>query len=170
MKKTVFLFLFVMVFSLTLPSCAERKLVSCREILEELKAAEIGLPAGRTYDIKAGEGEDEFLPERLLSSLFGEGATPPVRCGWLDIAIFLPTSSHPCEFAVILCNSDDTATDTARLLCRRLDSIRTLKQNGEYSELLGDARVTVIRNYVLLIISSDAENAVKKAARKVEKW
>jgi hypothetical protein len=165
MKKTVFLFLFVLILSFTLPSCAEKNLVSCREILEELKDAEIGLPAGKTYDIKAGEGENEFLPERLLSSLYGEGATPPMREGWLDIALFLPTSAHPCEFAVILCNSDDTATDTARLLCRRLDSIRTLKQNCEYSALLEGARVTVIRNYALLIISSDAENAVKTVTR-----
>ena len=88
-----------------------------------------------------------------------------MREGWLDIALFLPTSAHPCEFAVILCNSDDTATDTARLLCRRLDSIRTLKQNCEYSALLEGARVTVIRNYALLIISSDAENAVKTVTR-----
>ncbi|MGM9644700.1 MAG: hypothetical protein ACI3X1_06400 [Eubacteriales bacterium] len=169
MKKKVFFLISVLLFSLILSSCAEKSLVSCRDILGELKDAEIGLPAGKTYDLKAGEGEDEFLPERLLSALFGEGATPPVRCGWLDAALFLPTSSHPCEFAVILCNSDDTATDTARLLCRRLDSIRTLKQNGEYSALLDNARVTVIRNYVLLIISSDADNAVKTAARKVEK-
>ena len=139
--------------------------MSCSEILDELKDTEVGLPAGKTYDIKAGEGENEFLPERLLSSLYGEGATPPMREGWLDIALFLPISSHPCEFAVILCNSDDTATDTARLLCRRLDSIRTLKQNGEYSALLEGARVTVIRNYALLIISSDAENAVKTVTR-----
>ena len=168
MKKTVYFLIFVLLFSLMLPSCAEKNLVSCREILEELKDAEIGLPAGKTYDLKADAGEDEYLPEKLLSALFGEGATPPMRCGWLDIALFLPTSAHPCEFAVILCNSDDTATDTARLLCRRLDSIRTLKQNGEYSEILEGARVTVIRNYVLLIISSDAENAVKTAARKVQ--
>lgn len=169
MKKTVYFLISVLLFSLILSSCAEKDLVSCREILEELKDAEIGLPAGKTYDMKAGEGEDEFLSEKLLAALFGEGATPPVRPGWLDAALFLPTSSHPCEFAVILCNSNDTATDTARLLCSRLDSIRTLKKNGEYSALLDNARVTVIRNYVLLIISSDAENAVKTAAKKVEK-
>ena len=44
MKKTVSI-LFVLILSFTLPSCAERRLVSCREILEELKDAEVGLPA-----------------------------------------------------------------------------------------------------------------------------
>jgi hypothetical protein len=66
---------------------------------------------------------------------------------------------------VILCDSEDTATDTARLLCRRLDTIRTVKGEGEFSSMIESATVTVIENFALLIISSDTENAIKSASK-----
>ena len=127
--------------------------------------AEIGLPAGKTYSARAPEGDGEYISEHLINSLYGNGKKPVMADGWIDIAIFLPSSAHPCEFAVILCDSEDTATDTARLLCRRLDAIRTAKGAGEYAKLTENATVTVIGNYALLIISSDTENAIKSASK-----
>lgn len=161
MKKNIVLSLCILL--LLLPSCAERSSVSCREVLDTLTNAEIGLPAGQIYDLCAPEGDKEYLDERLINSLFGEGAEPPMRSGWLDLALFLSTSSHPCEFAVFLCDTTDTATDTARLLCRRLDIVRTSKKYAEVSSILDSATVRIIENYVLLIISSDIDNAVKAA-------
>ena len=164
MKKAT-LFLCLLLIILTLPSCAERERSSCREILGEIMLSEVGLPAGKVYSMLAEEGDEEHLSDTLTARLFGEGSTPPVSRGWLDLALFLPSSSHPCEFAVILCNSEDTATDTARLLCRRLDSIRTAKGDGGFSSLIDNATVTVIDNYALLIISSDTQNALKTASK-----
>ena len=149
---------------LLLPSCAQKEPIPCREILDKLTDAEIGLPAGQIYDLVAPEGEEEYLEERLINSLFGEGASPPMRSGWLDLALFLPTSSHPCEFAIFLCDTPDTATDTARLLCRRLDIVKTSKKGDTNALILDSATVTIIGNYVLLIISSDTQNAIKIAA------
>ena len=163
MKKIILVLILLLLFPL--PSCAERESPSCREILGEIMASEIGLPAGKVYSMLAPDGHVEQLPDKLIARIFGEGTTPAVASGWLDLALFLSTSSHPCEFAVILCDSEDTATDTARLLCRRLDAIRTTKSEGEYAQLTENATVTVIGNYALLIISSDTENAIKSASK-----
>ena len=126
---------------------------------------EVGLPAGKIYLMHANEGDENYLSNYLICALYGDGEDPVMADGWLDLAIFLPSSAHPCEFAVILCDSEDTATDTARLLCRRLDAIRTAKGAGEYAKLTENATVTVIGNYALLIISSDTENAIKSASK-----
>ena len=150
---------------LALPACAEREKPSCREILDAIMLSEAGLPAGKVYSMHAPNGDEEYLPENLIARLFGEGTTPTASSGWLDLALFLPAYAHPCEFAVILCNSPDTATDTARLLCRRLDAIRTAKGDGEHSQMTENATVTVIGNYVLLIISSDTQNALRTASK-----
>jgi hypothetical protein len=163
MKRIILILTLLLLFSL--PSCAARKTPSCRDILGEIMLSEIGLPAGKVYSMSAPDGNDEHLPDTLIARLFGDGTTPSVASGWLDLALFLPSSSHPCEFAVILCDSEDTATDTARLLCRRLDAIRTVKGEGEFSSMIETATVTVIENFVLLIISSDTENAIKSASK-----
>ncbi len=163
--KKITLILCLLLVILTLPSCVERERPACREILGEIMLSEVGLPAGKIYSMLAVKGDEEHLPDTLTARLFGEGSTPPVSRGWLDLAIFLPSSSSPCEFAIILCDSEDTATDTARLLCRRLDVIRTAKGDGDLPSLLDNATVTVIRNYALLIISSDTQNALKTASK-----
>lgn len=163
MKRIILILTLLLLFSL--PSCAAREMPTCRDILGEIMKSEIGLPAGKVYSMHSPDGDGEQLPDKLIARIFGEGTTPAVASGWLDLALFLSTSAHPCEFAVILCDSEDTATDTARLLCRRLDAIRTAKSEGEYARLTENATVTVIGNYALLIISSDTENAIKSASK-----
>ena len=153
----------LILLSLSLPSCSMREPTSCRRILGEMMACEIGLPAGTIYDLSAKEGYDEYIEERVINSLFGEGSAPPMRQGWLDLALFLPTSLHPCELAVFLCDSPDTASDTARLLCRRLDVIRSAKAGSEHAAILDSATVTIIENYVLFIISSDTAASLRAA-------
>lgn len=164
MKKAAF-FLIILLILFTFSSCAEWEMPSCRDVLGEIIAAEIGLPAGRVYSSKADEGEDEYLPDSLVNVLYGNGSRPVMADGWLDIALFLPSSSHPCEIAVFLCNSEDTATDTARMLLRRLDTLRTANGDSELVSYFDTATVTVMRNYVLFLISSDVESAVKTAAK-----
>lgn len=165
MKRLSALLLCIILCALSIPSCQDRAPVSCREVLGELMKNEIGLPAGQIYDLLAPEGDDEYLDERVIAALFGEGSAPPMREGWLDLALFLPSSSHPCELAVFLCDSPDTATDTARLLCQRLDVIKSTKKNHANATMLNTATITVMGNYVLFIISSDTESAIKIAKR-----
>ena len=163
MKVLATFFAICLFFSLS--SCAPHNMPACRDILEEIMQAEIGLPAGRVYSTTAEAGSEEYLSDRLVYSLYGNGERPVMADGWLDLALFLPSSLHPCEIAIFLCDSQGTATDTARMLCRRLDAIRTAKGNGEYARLTENATVTVIGNYALLIISSDTENAIKSASK-----
>lgn len=164
MKNITLFVILLLLFSL-LPSCAHSQNPDCREILGEMTQAEIGLPAGKIYSMRADEGDEEYISDHLINSLYGDGKLPVMADGWLDLAVFLPSSAHPCEFAVILCDSEDTATDTARLLCRRLDVIRTAKSDEKYASYLDSATVTVMRNYVLFIISSDTENALRSASK-----
>ena len=146
-------------------ACGRQENTSCREILSKMTDAEVGLPSGKIYSLSAPRGDGEYLSEHLINSLYGDGSTPVMADGWLDLAIFLPSSAHPCEMAVFLCDGEDTATDTARMLCRRLDVVRTVKHTSEYANYFESATVTVIRNYVLLVVSSDTENAIRVASK-----
>ena len=150
---TVTLFLF--------GGCSAKQNPTCRELVEIMTEAEISLPAGTVFSLAAAEGEDGYMSNSLLSSLYGNGEMPPLRECWVDGAVFLPSNAHPCELAVFLCNSHDAATDTARLLCRRLDAIRMTKGDSEYAEMIGKATVNVRGNYVIFIISSDTASAIK---------
>ncbi len=163
MKKALVSFLCIIFFVAALTCCAKREDPACRDILSAMIEAEIDIPAGKIYDLRASEGNEEYIEERVINSLFGNGSVPPMRQGWLDLALFLPTSDHPCELAVFRCDTPDTASDTARLLCRRLDLIKSAKTSAEYSAILSTATVTVIDNYVMLIISKDPAQAVRAA-------
>ena len=156
-------FAILMLFSIT--SCDKLEPPTCRAVLDEMLNSEVGLPAGRIYSLRAERGHDEFLSESTINSLYGDGGVPPMREGWLDVALFMPLSSHPCELAVFLCDSSDTAKDTARLLCRRLDVIRVAKGDKKHLSLIDNAKIAVVGNYVLFIISSDSENCLKNAKK-----
>ena len=164
MKKTV-IFLFVIILSLGyLSSCVAHKAQpTCREILTAMTSAEIILPAGKHYSSTAAEGEDEYLSPLLLSSVFGNGAYPILADGWIDCALYLPYGDHPCEFAVILCKSHDIAEDTAKLFCSRLADLKIAKSSSESTKLLDSAKIAIMNNFVIFIISADAELALKTA-------
>lgn len=165
--KTRYRYWTVLLIIFLLTSCTKSNLTPCREILGALVDAEVDLPAGKIYDMRAAEGEDEYLSESLIFALLGNGAMPTVYDSWIDCALFLSLGSHPCEFAVFLCDSHDTAQDTARLFCSRIDAVKTLKGGGEYAHILDGARVCIIKNYVVLLISSDGDTAEKKARQAI---
>ena len=167
--KSIFKMLipFFLIACVLLSSCAySSEIVPCYDIICALTSLEISLPAGKTYSHDATEGEDEYISESLLCALFAEGGDIPLLESWIDYALFLPSSNHPCEFIVILCDTPSSAKDTARLLCRRLNTIKSVKKESEHAEYdvyLDNAEVIISRNYVLLIISSDSTAAKKKA-------
>ena len=165
-KRLLTLMLSVLIICTSLCSCGAKDYAPCRDVLGALIESEVGLPAGKIYDMSAAEGDGEFLSDSLLCSLLGNGTMPPVSSSWIDGALFLSLGSHPCEFAVFLCDSSDATQDTARLFCSRLDSVKTLKGDGKYASMLDSARVCIIRNYVVLIISSDGDTA-ESVARKI---
>ena len=123
--------------------------------------AEISLPAGKIYWSGVEEGEDGYLSASLLNALLGSNMTDSLSESWLDIALFLSLGESPSEFAVILCRDRDSAIDTAKLLNLRLSSVKATKKSPEYKEMTENAKVTVVGNYALLIISTDSEAALK---------
>ena len=156
-----------LLFILSLTSCVySDEIIPCIDVLNALTAIEIGLPAGKIYSATAREGEEGYISDSLLASLFGGGEKITLFEGWLDYAFFLPSGNHPCEIVVILCDTPTTAKDTARLLSRRLNTLRSANKasaNAERTQYLENAAVMINRNYVLLIISSDTETLKKKA-------
>lgn len=137
------------------------KYVSCRYILETMMTAELSLPAGEVYDMQAANGDDEYLSRALLRALLPDNSMIDITEDWLDCAIFLPSSEHPCEFFAVLCQNRDAAKDTASILGTRLASIRLAKEDE--GGMLEGAKVVIYGNYVLLIVSSDSENALRSA-------
>ena len=164
MKKTALLLALFLTLSL-FSSCITNEHTSCREILDKIIISEVSLPAGQIYSSRAEKGENEYMSASLINSIYGNGTVPPMADGWIEVAIFLPSSSHPCEFAVFLCDSRDTANDTARMLCSRLDAIRTAKGTKDNMQMINSAEIAVVRNYVLFILSSDSKNALKAAKK-----
>ena len=157
MKRAAAVFFAFLSLVFCLSSCADQKSDSnttCRDILSAMLECEVALPAGKIYCATAPFGSEEYLSDSTLSSIIGNGKMPEICKSWLDCAFFLAIKDHPCELAVIYCQNRDAAMDTAKLLTSRLASSKLLKDESSYFE---NAKVTVIGNYALLIVSSDPD-------------
>ena len=168
MKKAAALFFAFLSLIFCLSSCADQKSErdpTCRDILSAMLECEIGLPAGKIYCATAPFGSEEYLSDSTLASIIGNGKIPEVCKSWLDCAFFLAIKDHPCELAVIYCQNRDAAIDTAKLLTARLASSKLLKGDSSYFE---NAKVTVIGNYALLIVSSDPDATLRKVKKVVK--
>ncbi len=160
-KKYLPAVLFCIIIALGFCSCSSKydKPVACREIITALTEQEINLPAGILYSLNISEGEDGYISEDLLCALYGYGKLPEETKSWIDVSFYISSRAHPCEFAAVLCNSPSAAQDTAKLFCKRLDTLKNSWNNDELSYYLKNAEVVIIKNYVLLLVSADSENA-----------
>jgi len=125
--------------------------------------AEVGLPAGRIYSLDSED--DGYLSDSLIKGLYGNGSLPAIAQSWIDCAVFISTLGHPCELAVVYCTDRNAAEDTARLFGSRLNSLRALKSDEQYGNMLDLAQISIRGNFVLMIISSDPDNALKIAKK-----
>ena len=82
-----------------------------------------------------------------------------------DYGIFLSTAQHPCEFAVFCTYARSDTDDVAAMCCARLDDLRIHYKDTPYAAYLASARVVVSGKYVLLLISSDPDHALRAAER-----
>ena len=135
------------------------------QVLCALTDAEIGLPAGQLYLSRAEAHEATYLSNDMLSTLYGNGELPWQLSLVEDYGIFLSTAQHPCEFAAFLCYSRSDTDLVAAMCHERLDLLRVHYKNTQYASYTQGARVAVVGRYVLLIVSSDAENALRAARR-----
>ena len=158
------LHIFLLIFPLLLCSCA-RTDASVAEVLDALIEAEIGLPAGQVYLASAPEESEAYLPPDLMAALYGEGEPPWQLSLVEDYGIFLSTAQHPCEFAVFRTLAHSDTDELAAMCCARLDDLRIHYKNTPYAAYLENARVVVLGNYVLMLISSDPDHALRAAER-----
>jgi len=159
MKRMTAIFL-VSAILFTFFGCSSSPYATCREILDALLESEVGKPAGKIYYLEAKPTEDGYLSEATLDALYGDVQKDRL----LDLASFVPFGENPCEFAIFHCRDRDTANDVSRALSLRLSAIKRTKnkpQDPRITQMLNSAIVTVIGNYVFLIISRDTETALK---------
>lgn len=169
MKKRFFI-IFLALSLIFITSCEKKtkRLLCCADIVSSILESEVDLPAGKIYTSGAKEGEEGYISLDMLKAVFGEGKTLNIFALWDDIALFLPSSEHPCEFIVIHCSSFVDTTDTALILSSRLSSLKDSK-GDKYPEYFSDSEVYIIKNYVIMIISSDFQNALSIAREAIKK-
>ena len=155
----------LLIFPLLLLASCARSDATPEQVLDALTKAEIGLPAGQVYLASAPEDDAAYLSPDLMAALYTEGEPPWQLALLKDYGLFLSTAQHPCEFAVF-CTYARSDTDEIAAMCHaRLDDLRVHYKDTPYAAYLEQARVVVMGKYVLLIISSDTEHAVRAAER-----
>lgn len=173
MRKRVLLGLILGMMLLS-AACA-RSDATPAQVLDALTKAEIGLPAGQVYLASAPEDDAAYLSPDLMAALYGQGELPWQLSLIEDYGLFLSTAQHPCEFAVFRTYARSDTDEVAAMCHARLDTLRahykaaqaatqSAAQYAEpYAHYVRDARVVVIGKYVLLIVSSDADHALRTA-------
>lgn len=135
------------------------------QVLAALVEAEIGLPAGQVYLASAEAHEVSYLSDGMICDLYGNGELPWQLSLVQDYGIFLSSAQHPCEFAAFLCYSRSDTDQVATMCHARLDALRAHYNGTDFASYTQNARVAVVGRYVLLMVSSDAENALRAARR-----
>ncbi len=161
-RKVLIIILCATVLCACLSSCS-RQPPSAQYVLSGLLQTEINLPSGQVYLSTSPEGESSYVSDALLCALYGGGSMPKEHDDWVEFAIYL-SNSHPCEFAVFLCDSPQSALDTSKTLCSRLTTLKNFWGDSEYSSYTESAEVVISGNFCVLIISSDT-TAAKKALK-----
>ena len=133
------------------------------------------LPAGRLYSSEASEWEKEYLPDKVVYSMYGEvyggesdnsgeSAYDYVEQSVIYLSSSLDTFS---ELAVFICR-DNTSTQAVAKMCHsRIDEVLALRQLID-TECAQNARVVVVGNAVIMSVlpnTQKAENAIKALTR-----
>lgn len=161
MLKIKYAILLFVIIPLLLSSCAKPPEIPKTEpIVLALCESEIGLPAGKIYSSDLDPTDKNYLSDRLISAYFGEPNIERYKKDWISYSIFIPSTAHACEFAAIYCATPEALIDTSRMLASRIDSIKKL-YGGNFTEYTDNAKVISIQNYAVLIVSRDADAALK---------
>lgn len=161
MSKRVILLIIALFLPFSTVSCAKPPEIPKTEpIVSALCESEMGLPAGKIYSSDLDPTDKNYLSDRLISAYFGEPNIERYKKDWISYSIFIPSAAHPCEFAAIYCATPEALIDTSRMLASRIDSIKKL-YGGKFTEYTDSAKVISIQNYAVLIVSRDADAALK---------
>ena len=146
-----------------LSSCSPRKELDLA--LEEMCRTEGSLPAGQKYLLsKPTKKEWKQISEEHLAALFRSASLPPALENVTEGALYL-SFSHPFEIAVFACESRGDCDAVAQLCLGRLEGLRAYWGESSYAEICDRGRVLNCGNYVLMIVCSSPEEAVKAFRR-----
>ena len=179
-RRTIRFFLIISAFLICIlqSSCSRASPpVGAETVILAMIKTEGDLPAGKIFSVAtsttSATGSSELSPA-LASALYGQefsrliypddaGGDVPIT----DMAVYLSAAKHPCELAVFRCSDADTARSVAKHCLARLDTVKNAWRNSEngYREYVDCAEVTIIKNYVLLAISSHPELAFREAKK-----
>lgn len=162
MNKARVVGLMILLLLIMLSSCkrAEGSDPKCRDIVAAVYDAEISKCPGIIYSLNASVGESGHMSPTMMAAVFGNGKELDLFKLWDDAAIFLPSGEHLCEIAIIHCKSSNDLDDTSRILACRLDMLKNAKAE-KYPDHFDDVSVTIIKNYCIMIISSDCKESLK---------
>ena len=143
------------------------RVVAPDSVVRSLVENEKNRVSGRFYSLSAAEGEEGYVSDVTLTTLYGFDRSLE---GLADGAIYLSDFLHPIEFAVFFCHSTATTEDVALRLTSRLKALyKGAYENAgfasmpleEYRAYVEDAEVVISGELVALIISADTESAKK---------
>lgn len=161
--------------------CAAPAPASAERILDAMREAAPGLPAGRCYLRAVDSSSRAYLSGDLLSALLGSaarglfeaspageskaedggetagvsGAVPDVPAVY-NACVYLSETASPGELAVLICSDTDSALTAAALYRRRLDMLSAVFPDTE-------SAVRVRGCVVLAAFCRDAGEVVKAA-------
>lgn len=161
--------------------CTAKSNATAHALVLAAANTESALPAGDIYVLPASHSLRALNTDAplntsvreadtpLLSAAFGAGGgtqLPAALDGMADDgAMRFSTAASPCEFIVLHCVSRTDTAAVATLLHGRLDILRRQYRGTDHEALLERAEVVVIGKYVLLLVCSDAENALREIRR-----
>lgn len=177
-SKVMVVIALIGIFCLFFSGCTQPTLppTDALVILEHMLSTQKNVPDGQCRYMQANCGSKEFLSTNLISGLYGETSRQ-----WFnqqgnamidDVAIYISNQQHPFEIAVFRCkNQVDISGGRGSVLgvCQnRLSFVQKAWQNTEFESYTRQGKVTFYGQYVLVVISDDADtaiNAAKKAIR-----
>ncbi len=149
MKRFFIIFLTLSLLQ-TFTSCGRSR--SAADVVSKIIGAEVGLPSGQLYSFYASEGDEGYVPNDMLLSVYGFDLDLK---GLEDGAFWLSEGFHPFEAAVFICYDYRSAEDIAIHLKNRL---ALLQNNAAEASALCKMTVEEYRNYVdhgVVLISGD---------------
>ncbi len=139
--------------------------VSAKDVLSAICEEEVSLPAGVLYWLSSEE-ERERPSDALLAAAFGEGS-PPSSLFEVEDAAFFFSYTQTCEFSVFLCKRASETDAVAKMCLRRLEQLKNAFGKENLPPALKSATVVTRGRWVLLCVSTDAENALRAFRRAI---
>ena len=139
--------------------------VTAKAVLSAICKEEASLPAGAFYWLSSEE-DKERPSDALLAAAFGEGS-PPSSLFEVEDAAFFFSYTQTCEFSVFLCKRASGTEAVSKMCLHRLEQLKNAFGEENLPPALKSATVVTRGRWVLLCVSTDAQNALRAFRRAI---